>query len=104
MIQPKGAKVLVEEIVKENLGETTASGLVIPNKDKDSHDNALLKGKVLEVGTPEIDAQGIERKPDVKKGTIVWFNRYDSFIVLVKGMTKYWVVPCHSIFCVGEGL
>lgn len=102
MIQPKGAKVLVEEIVKENLDETTASGLIIPDKDKDSHDTALLKGKVLELGTPEIDGQGIARKPDVEKGTIIWFNRYNAFIVYVKGTTKYWSVSCSDIWAVGE--
>jgi co-chaperonin GroES (HSP10) len=104
MIKPKGAKVLCEEITKENEEEKTTGGIFIPSKDKDSHDNALLKGKVLELGTPEIDLRGIERKPDVEKGTIVWFNRYECFIVLVKGTTKYWIVPCSSIFGVGETL
>lgn len=102
MIKPKGFRLLVEEIVKENKDGVTRSGIILEAKDKDSHDGALLKGKVIEVGTVEIDSRGFERKPDIEKGTVVWFNRYECFVIFTEGLTKYWAVPCGSVFCVGE--
>ena len=101
MIKPKGAKLLVEEIVKENKDDVTKSGIILEAKDKDSHDSALLQGIVLNVGTKEIDLNGIERVPDVEIGTKIWFNRYNAFIVVRKGLTTYWLVDCKDVHGTG---
>lgn len=101
MVQPKGAKVYVEVLDKPNLEKKTESGIYISGAEKDSHDTALLLGRVIEVGTKEIDAMGNERIPDVIVGASVYFNRYNAFRVVVKGMTEYYLVDCKDIWGVG---
>lgn len=101
MIKPKGARLLVEEIEKENKNDVTESGIILEAKDKDSHDVALIQGLVLEVGTPEI-IKGELIKPDLEIGTKIWFNRYEAYIVLHKGLSTYWLVNCKDVWGVGD--
>jgi co-chaperonin GroES (HSP10) len=101
-IQPKGNRVLVEEIPKDNVDNKTDSGLIVLAPDKGSGDNALLRGKVITVGTPEVNDKGHIEKPDVETETVVWFNRYNAFKVITKGITPYWLVHCRDIWGVGE--
>ena len=101
-LQPKGAKVIVETVEKENKEDKTPGGIILAAKEKDSGDNALLCGHVLKVGTPEVNDKGHVLKPGVQVGMFVWFNRYDSFKILNKGLKTYWVVPCQQIYCVGQ--
>jgi co-chaperonin GroES (HSP10) len=101
-IKPKGARVLVEEIVKENKDDVTKSGIILEAKDKDSHDKAMIQGIVLEVGTKEIDKDGWEREPDVEIGTHVWFSRYEAFVVMNKGLKTFWLVKASDIWAVGD--
>lgn len=100
-IQPKGAKVLVKVIDKENKESKTDSGLFIPKKDADSHDNALLMGEVVKLGTPELDKDTL-RSPDVELGVSVFFNRYNAFITITEGIDTYYVVDCKDIWATEE--
>lgn len=105
MIKPKGARVYVEEIVKENKDDVTKSGIILEAKDKNSGDDALKHGIVIEVGTEEIryeDGRGMPMAPDVEIGTEIWFNRYNAFKVTSKGLKTFWVVDCKDIWAVGE--
>lgn len=102
-LQPKGAKVIVRvDGEKHNEENLTKSGIYLAPKEKDSGDDALLFGEVTALGTPEIDDNGHVRKPDVLKGTPVWFNRYNSFKIVTKGLETYWVVPCKDIYLTGK--
>lgn len=101
-VQPKGARVLVESSPKDNVDSVTDSGLIVVAPDLDSGGQALLKGIVICVGTPEENINGFLEKPDVLKDTVVWFNRYNSFKVITKGIKTYWIVHCRDIWGVGE--
>ena len=101
-IYPIGAKVLVEEISKPNEEGKTGTGIIITEKSKDSHDTAMLKGLVIGMGESEIDIHGIERKVNFKVGEVIYFNRYECYIVGNKGITKYWLVSCKDIWAKEE--
>jgi co-chaperonin GroES (HSP10) len=97
-ILPKGAKVFVKFVEKENKEDQTKSGFILTSKDKDSHDNALLMGEVVEVGTKEIDINGREREPDVEIGSMVYFNRYNAFKTHSEGTDDFFLVACVDIW------
>jgi len=101
MIKPKGCKVLVEQIDKSNQEDKTKFGIILSSKEKDSGDDALLQGKVIEVGTDQV-IDGVLHKVDVKLKTNIFFNRYNAFKVYSKGLSTFWVVDCKDVWCAGE--
>lgn len=93
---------IVECEDKENQEDTTDSGIVITAKALDSGDKAMPFGKVISVGGKELTDDGRYIVPDVREGDTVWFNRYNAFKVVTRGLKTYWVVSCKDIWCVGD--
>jgi co-chaperonin GroES (HSP10) len=98
----KGAKVIVACEGKQNQDATTESGLYVAAKPEDAGDTALLSGEVVSTGTKELRDDGSYRVPDVCEGDTVWFNRYNAFKVITRGLRTYWVVDCNDIWATGD--
>lgn len=103
MIKPHGAKLLVEVEEKKDQGVTTSAGIYLEKKDKDSSDRAMLYGKIIDVGSKEIDQWGNGRIASVfSVGEYITFNRYNAFKVIAKGIKDIWVVHVNDVWCRGE--
>ena len=89
-IKPIGEKVLVEYIDKPNKEDKTSFGIIVPKKDEDSHDRAMLKGQII--------SKGHLKDIDFELNSVVFFNRYEAFIVANKGLKQYWLVNVKDIW------
>ena len=81
-IQPLGDRLLIKPLEKK--GEaTTASGIIIPGKDKEEKHE---RGTIVATGPGRLNADGKRVALDVKNGDVVWFKRgYDAEDVEVGG-------------------
>ena len=68
-LKPLGDRVVLKPIEAE---ETTASGIVIPGKEKEKPQQA----EVIAVGPGGVNSEGKEIKMEVKKGQKVIYSKY----------------------------
>lgn len=96
-IKPLSDRVVVRPLTDEELGTTSASGIIIPDtvsKEKPE------QGIVMAVGVGKWDEDGAKRIPmDVKEGDKVVFSKYGYDEVKVDG-EEYFIVPEGSILAV----
>ena len=73
-IKPLGDRVVVRPLTEEELGNVSASGIIIPDSAKKEKPE---QGIVLAVGPGKWDEDGEKRIPlDVKEGDRVIFSKY----------------------------
>jgi chaperonin GroES len=73
-IRPLNDRVVVRPLTEEELGNVSASGIIIPDSAKKEKPE---QGIVLAVGTGKWDEDGEKRIPlDVKEGDRVIFSKY----------------------------
>ena len=75
-LKPLGDRLIVRAIEEE---ETTASGIVLPAKEKPQ------KGEILAVGDGKLDEDGKRIPLDVKKGDEVLYSKYGGTEIKVDG-------------------
>lgn len=96
-IKPLGDRVVVRQLTDEEMGTTSASGIIIPDtvsKEKPE------QGVVIAVGEGKWDEDGEKRIPmDVKVGDRVVFSKYGYDEVKVSG-AEYFIVSEGSILAV----
>ena len=93
-LKPLGDRVVLKPLEAE---ETTASGIVLPGKDKEKPQQA----EVLEVG-PGGMIDGKEVKMEVKKGQKVIYSKYSGTEVELDDKEKVIVVKQSDILAVIE--
>lgn len=76
MLKPLGDRVVIEPQKQE---ETTASGIVLPEKAKEKP----VRGKVVAVGRGRLE-KGKVIPPDVRVGDLVLYNKYAGTEVKVE--------------------
>jgi len=93
-ITPLGDRVLVRPLSPEELGTTTASGIIIP----DSAHEKPEQGEVVAVG-PGAREDGKLIKPAVSVGDRVMFSKYGYDEVTIEN-TKYYILKSDSLLAV----
>lgn len=94
-LKPLADRVVIKPLEAE---ETTASGIVIPGKDKEKPQQA----EVLEVG-PGGMVDGKEVKMEVKKGDKIIYSKYAGTEVEADRDEKYIIVRQSDILAIIEG-
>lgn len=96
-IRPLGDRVVVRQLTDEEMGTTSASGIIIPDtvsKEKPE------QGIVIAVGEGKWDEDGEKRIPmDVKVGDRIVFSKYGYDEVKVGG-EEYFIVGEGSVLAV----
>lgn len=93
-LKPLGDRVVLRPVEAE---ETTASGIVIPGKEKEKPQ----QGEILEVG-PGGMVDGKEVKMEVKVGDRVIYSKYSGTEVKVDADEKYVIVKQSDILAIIE--
>ena len=93
-LKPLGDRVVLKPIEAE---ETTASGIVIPGKEKEKPQQA----EVIAVGPGGVNSEGKEIKMEVKKGQKVIYSKYSGTEVKLDE-EKYIIVKQSDILAVVE--
>ena len=93
-LKPLGDRVVLKPIEAE---ETTASGIVIPGKEKEKPQQA----EILEVGPGGV-VDGKEIKMQVKKGQKVIYSKYSGTEIELDDKTKVIIVKQSDILAVIE--
>ncbi len=94
-LKPLGDRVVLKPIEAE---ETTASGIVIPGKEKEKPQQA----EVVAVGPGGVNADGKEIKMEVKKGQKVIYSKYSGTEVELDDKNKVIIVKQSDILAVIE--
>lgn len=96
-IRPLGDRVVVRPLTDEEMGTTSASGIIIPDtvsKEKPE------QGVVVAVGNGKWDSAGEKRLPlDVQVGDRIVFSKY-GFDEVKVDKTEYFVVSESSILAI----
>jgi chaperonin GroES len=95
-LSPLGDKVIVRPLSAEEMGTTTASGIIIPDSVKEKPE----QGTVIAVGPGRWNEDGDARIPvGVSVGTRVMFSKYGFDEIKIKGVT-YYVIGEASILAI----
>lgn len=95
-LSPLGDRVVVRPLSPEEMGSTTASGIIIPDTAKEKPE----QGTVIAVGPGKWNEDGDARIPvSVKVGDRVMFSKYGFDEIKVKGVT-YYVISEGSVLAV----
>lgn len=95
-LSPLGDRVIVRPLSAEEMGTTTASGIIIPDTAKEKPE----QGTVIAVGPGKWNEDGDARVPvSVSVGDRVMFSKYGFDEIKVKGVT-YYVIAEGSILAV----
>jgi chaperonin GroES len=95
-LTPLGDRVVVRPLSPEEMGSTTASGIIIPDTAKEKPE----QGTVIAVGSGKWNEGGDRRVPvSVKVGDRVMFSKYGFDEIKVKGVT-YYVISEGSVLAV----
>ncbi len=87
-LSPMGDRVVIKPLSSEEMGTTTASGIIIPDTAKEKPE----QGKVVAVGPGKWNEDGDARIPvSVKVGDKVMFSKYGYDEVKVGGVEYYLV-------------
>jgi len=93
-IKPLGDRVIVRPLTSEELGTTSASGIIIPESAKKESPE---QGIVIATGPGKWDEDGEKRIPlEVKNGDRVVFSKY-GFDEIKFGNKEYFIVSESSI-------
>lgn len=85
-ITPLGDRVIVRPLSPDEMGTTTASGIIIPDTAKEKPE----QGTVIAVGTGKWNEDGDGRVPvGVTVGDRVMFSKYGFDEIKIKGVTYY---------------
>lgn len=93
-VQPLGNRVVVKPLSAEELGTTTASGIIIP----DSAQEKPEQGTVVAVGPGAVD-DGVRVPPEVAVGDRVLFSKYGYDSVKLDGQ-EYHVIAEDKILAI----
>lgn len=93
-IQPLGDRVVVKPLSPDELGRTTASGIIIPDTAKEKPE----QGTVVAVGPGKID-EGTRVPIDVSVGDRVMFSKYGFDEIKIEG-TTYYVIAESNILAI----
>jgi chaperonin GroES len=93
-IQPLANRVLVRPLSAEEMGNTTQSGIIIP----DSAQEKPEQGTVIAVGPGKVD-DGVRTPVEVSIGDRVLFSKYGYDSVKVKG-EEYYVIAEEKILAI----
>lgn len=95
-VTPLGDRIVVKPLSAEEMGTTTASGIIIP----DSAQEKPEQGKVVAIGEGKWNEDGDARIPvSVKVGDRVLFSKYGYDTVKVGGV-EYYVISEGNILAV----
>lgn len=95
-ISPLSDRVVVRPLSPEEMGTTTASGIIIPDSGKEKPE----QGTVIAVGPGKWNEDGDKRVPvSVKVGDRVMFSKYGFDEIKVKGVT-YYVIAEGSVLAI----
>lgn len=95
-LSPLGDRVIVRPLSAEEMGTTTASGIIIPDTAKEKPE----QGTVIAVGPGKWNEDGDCRVPvDVPVGARVMFSKYGFDEIKIKGVT-YYVIAEASILAI----
>ncbi len=94
-LKPLGDRVVLKPIEAE---ETTASGIVIPGKEKEKPQQA----EVIAVGPGGVNSEGKEIKMEVKKGQKVIYSKYSGTDVELDDKNKVIIVKQSDILAIIE--
>lgn len=95
-LTPLGDRVIVRPLSPEEMGTTTASGIIIPDTAKEKPE----QGTVIAVGPGKWNEDGDARVPvAVPVGARVMFSKYGFDEIKIKGVT-YYVIAESSVLAV----
>lgn len=95
-LSPLGDRVVVRPLSAEEMGTTTASGIIIPDSAKEKPE----QGTVIAIGPGKWNEDGDARVPvGVSVGDRVMFSKYGFDEIKIKGVT-YYVIGEASILAV----
>ena len=94
MIKPLGDRVIIELVEQE---ETTASGIVLPDSAKEKPQ----EGKVVAVGSGQVNDKGEKVALEVSEGDRIIFNKYAGTEVKYEGK-EYLILREDDILAIVE--
>lgn len=95
-LSPLGDRVVVRPLSPEEVGTTTASGIIIPDTAKEKPE----QGTVIAVGPGKWNEDGDARVPvSVRVGDRVMFSKYGYDEIKIQG-TTYYVISEGSVLAV----
>ena len=93
-IQPLGDRVVIKPLSPEEMGTTTASGIIIP----DSAQEKPEQGTVIAVGPGKFD-DGMRVPMSVKVGDRVMFSKYGFDEIKMNGV-EYYIVAESNVLAI----
>lgn len=90
-LTPTDDNVVVKPLSPEELGTTTASGIIIPDTAQEKPE----QGRVVSIGPGKYD-HGVRAPMNVSVGDRVLFSKYGYEEVKIDGV-EYYIVPAGSI-------
>ena len=95
-VKVNGNRVLVEPLKNETV---SAGGIILP--EQDDEDPEITIAKVIKVGPGRLLNDGSTRKPDLKEGDLIIYDRY-SKIEIVVNKIKYFIIYVEDILAIVE--
>jgi chaperonin GroES len=93
-IQPLGDRVVIKPLSPDELGTTTAFGIIIPDTAQEKPE----QGTVVAVGSGKVD-DGVRVAPEVQIGDRVLFGKYGYETVKLEGQ-EYYVISEEKILAI----
>jgi chaperonin GroES len=94
-IQPLGDRVVIKPLSPEEMGTTTASGIIIP----DSAQEKPEQGKVVAVGPGKYE-EGMRVPVSVKVGDKVMFSKYHGGEEVKVGGVEYYIISESNVLAI----